>query len=193
MNKKTVTMIAAMLIGVSSIASATDYSSFSDAKLAEMRGTMQNVSQDERQAYQNECQKRVALRSPDQRSKRAGMNREKGRGNRQMILKEQLGLSDAQNRQLQEMRQKHVTLSTKERSRLAELQKQLLNASMTSNPDKQRIALIAQQIGKQQTDIAIMRSTSMQEVASVLTPQQREKMKTFMDQMPVRRHGAMKM
>ncbi|MBV5319769.1 MAG: periplasmic heavy metal sensor [Chlorobium phaeobacteroides] len=193
MNKKTVTMITAMLLGFSSIASATDYSSYSDAKLSEMRGTMRTASQEERQAYQTECQKRTALTSPDQRSNRAGITRHKTKGSSPMVLKEQLGLSDTQSRQLQEMRQKHAGLATKERSRLAELQRQLMDASMTSNPDKQRIAVLAQQIGKEQSDLAIMRSASIQEVASVLTPKQREKMKTFMLQISPCKQGGMKM
>jgi|GEM_PF-1165985 len=61
----------ALLLGASQ-AMAADYSQMSTEELAAMRGTMQNATVEERNAFRNEWQKRIRTMSPEERSRYMG-------------------------------------------------------------------------------------------------------------------------
>jgi hypothetical protein len=74
MIKKTLTAkIAAIALLISSMpALAADYSSMSNDELSSMKGTMQNASAEEREAFKTEWQKRMQSMTPEERSTYSG-------------------------------------------------------------------------------------------------------------------------
>lgn len=69
--------------------SAADYSALSTEELANMRGTLQNATEEERKAFQNEWQKRTQNMTQEERQKYLGKPEGAGQGammqNREMM------------------------------------------------------------------------------------------------------------
>lgn len=57
---------------LSSVALATDYSKYSTEELSKMRGTLRNATQEEREAFRAEWQKRMQEMSPEERARYIG-------------------------------------------------------------------------------------------------------------------------
>lgn len=183
--------MAALLIGTGSTASAADYSRYSNDELSRMRGTMQQAGVEERAAYRTEWQKRVAAMSPEERRLLAGKNIRQQNRCRPAVMKSALGLSDIQEKKLQALREKQFTAAAKERQNLFSLKEELRNESMKKHPDNRKLNMLTEKIGTTHAGLARMRSNHFQEIASILTPDQVEKMKTFMQERPGRKHGRM--
>ena len=66
------TIFAVFTLLFSSLALATDFSSMTTKELARMRGTLCAKSQEEREAFRQEWQKRMAQITPDERRQYAG-------------------------------------------------------------------------------------------------------------------------
>ncbi len=56
------------LLTLSSMVMAADYSRYSTEELAAMRGTLRNLSAEEREAFRTEWQKRLQQMSPEERA-----------------------------------------------------------------------------------------------------------------------------
>jgi uncharacterized membrane protein (DUF106 family) len=70
-------LVSAMLI---SSAFAVDYSTVSTEELANLRGKMQNATVEERNAFQNEWQKRIQTMTQEERQKYIGKTGTAGQG-----------------------------------------------------------------------------------------------------------------
>ncbi len=55
-----------------SVVLATDYSQYSTEELSKIRGTLQNASPEEREAFRSEWQKRMQEMSPEERARYVG-------------------------------------------------------------------------------------------------------------------------
>ncbi len=145
-----------------------------------MRGTMRNTSREERSDYRNEWQKRTG-----------GMGKNSRRCGPGTAMKETLGLNDTQQKKLQELREKQFAAAAGERTQLRSLQQEIMNESLKKNPDNRRIAMLSKKIGDTHAELARKRSSHLREMLSLLTPDQMEKMKTFMQNRPGGKHGGM--
>ncbi len=75
--------IAGIVLGVSLIASAAfavDYSKMSTVELSEMRGTMQNVTVEGRNAFRQEWQNRIQAMTQEEKQKYLGKPENAGQG-----------------------------------------------------------------------------------------------------------------
>ncbi|WP_449258376.1 Spy/CpxP family protein refolding chaperone [Chlorobium limicola] len=191
MKKQMMTMMAALLIGSAGTASAADYSRYSNDELSRMRGTMQNADAQERASYRTEWCKRIASMNPEERRLQAKKNFRQYNRRGPAAMKDALGLSDAQQNRLQKLRDKQFAAAAKERSKLMSLREEMLNESMKKHPDNRKIDMLTQKIGTTHAGLARMRSGHLQDMASILTTDQMEKMKTFMQNKPGKKHGRM--
>ena len=66
------TILAGSLLSAALAFAATDYSAMSNEELAAKRGSMQQATVEERNAFQNEWQSRVRKMSPEERQKAVG-------------------------------------------------------------------------------------------------------------------------
>jgi hypothetical protein len=76
------------ILGVSMLASSAfgvDYSTMSTEELSKMRGTMQNATIEEKNAFQNEWQKRVQNITQEEKQKYIGKPENAGQGNSEMM------------------------------------------------------------------------------------------------------------
>ncbi len=62
------------------ISQAADYSRYSTEELSRMRGTMKNASQEEREAFRQEWQKRMKELSPEERKAFGSPSNKGGKG-----------------------------------------------------------------------------------------------------------------
>jgi hypothetical protein len=72
-------MIMAGILIAPSYLMAADYSTYTTEQLSEMRGTMQNATAEERNAFRNEWQSRMQAATPEER---AAMRNSNGQGKR---------------------------------------------------------------------------------------------------------------
>jgi len=191
MKKQMMTMMAVLLIGSAGTASAADYSRYSNEELSRMRGTMQNADAQERESYRSEWRKRIASMSPEERRLQAKKNFRQYNRCGPAAMKDALGLSDAQQTRLQELRDKQFAAAAKERRKLVSLREEMLNESIKKHPDNRKIDMLAKKIGTTHAGLARMRSGHLQDMASILTADQMEKMKTFMQNKPEKKHRRM--
>ncbi|MBM3422811.1 MAG: periplasmic heavy metal sensor [Chlorobi bacterium] len=191
MKKQMMTMMAVLLIGSAGTASAADYSRYSNDELSRMKGTMQNADAQERASYRTEWRKRIASMNPEERRLQAKKNLRQYNRCGPAAMKDALGLSDAQQTRLQELRDKQFAAAAKERSKLMSLREEMLNESMKKHPDNRKIDMLTKKIGTTHAGLARMRSNHLQDMASILTTDQAEKMKTFMQNKPGKKHGRM--
>ena len=66
------TILAGSLLSATLAFAATDYSAMTNEELAAKRGSMKETTVEERNAFQNEWQKRVQQMSPEERQKAVG-------------------------------------------------------------------------------------------------------------------------
>ena len=182
MKKRVMMVLTATLLGFGSVASAaTDYSHYSDAELGKLRAKIHNASIEERIAYRQGWDKRLAELGPENREH--FMRSPEGRGAecRRHGLQERLGLNESQSAQVKELREKQFTLVIAERKELQALNQALQAESFKVNPDQNKIEELSGQIGKKHASLARLKSHHMSELASILTPAQREKLQTIRD------------
>lgn len=175
-------LTVAVMLAAGGSAYATDYSRYSNDELARMRGSMRNASQEERSDYRSEWQKRTG-----------GIGKDSRRCRPAVAMKEALGLNDTQQKKLQELQKKQFVAASGERTQLSSLQQEIRNESLKKNPDNRRIAMLSKKIGDTHAKLAIKRSSHLREMASLLTPDQMEKMKTLMQNRPGGKHGSMRL
>lgn len=186
-------MMAAVMLAAAAPASAADYSRYSNDELARMRGTMQNSTPEERNAYRTEWQKRVASMRPDERATFAGKPAKASNQCRPVSMEKMLGLSDSQSKKLQLMRNSHFMAMSADRQQLMTLRQEIRDESLKKNPDSKKIGILSEQIGRTHAELAKKQSTHLHQISAVLTPDQIEKMKTFMQNRPGGKHGRMMM
>ncbi|MEI6757500.1 MAG: periplasmic heavy metal sensor [Chlorobium sp.] len=192
MKKTMMMMMTALLIGFGTASAATDYSHASDEELAKLRGTMRNAPVEDRIAYHNEWQKRLAELGPDNRMQTMRMPGGRVQNCRIGIMQQQLGLNDKQSQQVVALQQKHFNSMAAERNGLQSLNIELQKESLKATPDRKKIEGLSEKIGKEHAKLARMRSSHIEEVASVLTPSQRDKMGAMFNSRPMRGNCGMR-
>jgi len=65
-------LLASVLFLGGTVWATTDYSQYTTEELSKMRGTMRNASEEEREAFREEWQKRMQQMSPEERQKYVG-------------------------------------------------------------------------------------------------------------------------
>jgi len=184
-------MMTAVMLAAAAPASAADYSRYSNDELARMRGSMQNATTEERNAYRTEWQQRVAAMRPEERSAFAGKQATGSPRCRPASMEKTLGLSESQQQKLQLIRKSNFMAISGDRRQLMTLRQEIRDESLKKNPDSKKIGLLSEQIGRTHAELARKESTHLHQIASVLTPGQIEKMKTFMQNRPGAKHGRM--
>lgn len=180
--KKTLMMVmAAGVLGFGTASAATDYNRPSDNDPATVQGTMCNPPAGCINNGRNQWQQNGRGMGPN--GPMQNMRRPDGRGMNCGItgLRQQLGLDERQSAEIEKLRQKHFTQMSAERQQLATLNGDLRIESLKTHPDRKKIDRLADQIGKKHTVLARMKSRHMEEVASILTSSQRDKMQKMME------------
>ncbi len=104
-------------------------------------------------------------------------------------MEESLGLNDSQSAKVKELREKQFALVIPEKKELVTLNQELQKESFKASPDKRKIDELSVAIGKKHTSLAQLKSSHLTELASILTPAQREKMQLMRDARQMRQHG----
>ncbi|MEI8102368.1 MAG: periplasmic heavy metal sensor [Chlorobium sp.] len=100
------------------------------------------------------------------------------------MMEERLGLNDKQSEQVEELRANQYKKVSAERRKLAALERELQAESVKAKQDKKKIDQLSEKIGKQHAALARLQSNHMAEVSAILTPAQRDSMRTIMDGRP---------
>lgn len=116
-------------------------------------------------------------------------NRGKGDGSR---MAQELGLSQEQQEQLKEIRQKHRAEKPDNRSEVKALRRQIAEELKKSSPSKSKIKTLADKIGALHSANAVRMAEHMLEVKAVLTPEQFSKMLELKEQRKAHKQGARK-
>jgi len=99
---------------------------------------------------------------------------------------EWLGLTEAQQKQMKEIRERGEATRTGLQKQLLRLRNDMRGEMLKDQPDRRKIVQIAEQIGGVQTKLGVHRAEQMLSMREVLTPEQRDRWMT-------RGHGPMGM
>ncbi len=110
----------------------------------------------------------------------------RGQGCGVTMMDERLGLNEKQNEKIDELQSNHFRKVSVERRKLATLERELQEESLKANPDGKKVELLSEKVGKQHATLARLRSTHIAEISAILTPEQRDSMRTMMDDLPLR-------
>ena len=108
------------------------------------------------------------------------------------MMEERLGLNDKQSEQVEELRANQYKKVSAERRKLAALERELQAESVKAKQDKKKIDQLSEKIGKQHAALARLQSNHMAEVSAILTPAQKDSMRTIMDGRPGQNNCIMK-
>ena len=188
--KKTMMMVlTATMLGIGSVASAsTDYSHYSDTELGGLRAKIQKAPIEDQISYRHEWHKRLADIGPDKGEHSLRSPEGKGHHWRMNRLQEKLGLNDSQVVKLKEIREKQFSLVVADRKELVSLNRELQGESLKVSPDKNKIDELSDKIGKKHALLARLKSKHLSELASILTPAQRDKLQSISDAREQRGH-----
>lgn len=107
--------------------------------------------------------------------------------NRHPSFTAQLGLTEAQALSFRNLRQEHFRKVAPEMEAIAQLKKQLLNESLSAQPDTKKIAILAESIGKNQAAIERELALHFNALGKVCTPEQRNTLKKVLERLAARR------
>ncbi|MBN1929597.1 MAG: periplasmic heavy metal sensor [Chlorobiaceae bacterium] len=126
-------------------------------------------------------------------------------GSRQ--AKTQLNLTEEQQRAFRELRREHFRKTMPSLQRILELKQELIAEAVKPSPDKQKLAAIADSLGKRQTLLETALANHFHDLAELCTPAQRDslekmlshihtarfrRMASWRDRSPLDRHFEMK-
>jgi hypothetical protein len=102
------------------------------------------------------------------------------------------GFSPAQKVQFRTLRREHFRKSMPEIRKIVVLKQQLIDEAVKTSPDTARIALIADQIGRQQATLDRGLAMHFHQLSNLCTPAQRDSLKAFLGKVYTRRyeHGS---
>ncbi len=188
--KKTMMMVLTVtMLGIGGVASAaTDYSHYSDTQLGGLRAKIQKAPIEEQIAYRHEWRKRLAELGPNKGEYFMRSPKRAGRSGMMKRLQERLGLNDSQSAKIKELREKQFSIVVAERKELVSLNRELHNESFKESPDKNKVDELSEKIGKKHAALARLKSSHLSELATILTPAQRDKMQTIRDARKLRGH-----
>jgi Spy/CpxP family protein refolding chaperone len=171
MKKSMMIAITAAMIGFSSASAAADTRC---PETGASRGTMCNAQPEGRYECRNDRELKECPAGPYTSAKKmsptcGGMMNCGITG-----MAEPPGLNESQSARIEQLRQKQFAIAATEREELTRLHHDLCRESLNSHPDKRKIEQIADRIGKQHTALALLQSAHMEEIASILSPSQRE-------------------
>ena len=151
-----------------------------------LQSGVRNAPLEQSAPNREQFQKRFKECRPDERMHTMRHTVEGHQHRRLEMMQERLGLNRQQSEEIQKLMQKEISVSSREHQELMELNHKLQAESLKSRPDKKVINALSEKIGKQHTTLARLRSTHLAEVASVLTPEQRNTMLSMMSSRPMR-------
>ena len=93
------------------------------------------------------------------------------------FLDQQLNLNTDQEKKFEKFRQEHFETSRKYEDKIAKYRRGILTESFNQKPDMQKIYTLSDSIGLVQKEYEMFLSEHFQKLASVCTPEQREKLK----------------
>jgi len=96
--------------------------------------------------------------------------------------------SPAQRSQFMKLRRENLVRSMPELKKIVTLKKQLIDEAVKTSPDTARIAMIADQIGRQQALLDRGLAMHFHELSNLCTPAQRDSLKAFLGQIYSRRY-----
>jgi len=102
------------------------------------------------------------------------------------MMDERLGLDEKQSEKMDELQSVHFRKVSAERRKLSAMERELQTESLKAKPEKKKIDLLSEKIGKQHAALVRLRSAQMSEVAAILTPSQLDSMRAMMDEWPMR-------
>ena len=117
-----------------------------------------------------------------QRSERPFMRFIRGEIGRWMVLRSQVDLSDDQKQQIAAVLQSHKAEIVQVVQPIIEKRRALRDAVAAANPDEQAIRAAADDLGKSIGDAAVLAWHIKQQIAPILTDQQRQDIKDFRSQ-----------
>ncbi|HWR00665.1 MAG TPA: periplasmic heavy metal sensor [Chlorobaculum sp.] len=85
-----------------------------------------------------------------------------------------IALNDKQKESFKKLREEHFRKSMPEVQQIIALKKELINESVKTNPDKNKLGAIADSIGRRQSKIEKDLATHFHELAEICTPAQRD-------------------
>ncbi len=189
MKKSMMMVLTATMLGIGSVASAsTDYSHYSDQELGGLRTKIQRAPVEDQISYRHEWHKRLAELVPDKGEHSLRSSEKEGDHWRMNRWQERLGLNNSQTANIKELREKQFRLVVTERKELVALNRELRTESFKANPDKNKIDELSDRIGKKHASFARLKSSHLSELASILTPAQRDKMQTIIDARELQGH-----
>ena len=103
-----------------------------------------------------------------------------------MMMPDESGMNDKQCEQLDALNAKHFLLVSTEQRKLVTLERELRNESLKNNPDSHKINQLAEKIGSQYAILARLKSSHLKEMGAILTPAQRDSIKTMNNVRPMR-------
>jgi hypothetical protein len=99
------------------------------------------------------------------------------RKNVDRFLDKELGLNSDQENKFNEFRREHFETTIKFQNKIGRFKREILAESFNQKPDMQKIAIMTDSIGSLQKGYETFLSEHFQKLASVCTPEQREKLK----------------
>ena len=117
-----------------------------------------------------------------QRSDRPFMRFIRGEIGRWMVLRSQLDLSDDQKQQIGAILQAHKAEIVQVVQPIVDKRRALRDAVIAANPDEQAIRAAADDLGKSIGDAAVLASKIKQQIAPILTDEQRQDIQDFRSQ-----------
>jgi Spy/CpxP family protein refolding chaperone len=115
----------------------------------------------------------------------------RGHGYGVIMMEERLGLSDQQSEKVEELQSNQFRKVSAERRALAALERDLQSESLKAKVDNKKIDQLSEKIGKRYAALVRLRSAHIAEVAAILTPTQRDSMRSMMGSRPMRGSGMM--
>ncbi|NTW62870.1 MAG: periplasmic heavy metal sensor [Chlorobiaceae bacterium] len=106
--------------------------------------------------------------------------------NRQIFFNAPLALTEKQADSFQELRREHFRKVRPEMQAISLLKEQLVKEAIRENPDSQKIAQLAQAIGKHQSSIEQQLATHFHQLSEVCTPSQRDSLQKILMHMGMR-------
>ncbi len=107
--------------------------------------------------------------------------------NRHPSFTAQLGLTDAQAVSFRNLRQEHFRKVAPEMEAITKLKKQLLDESLSAEPDAKKIAMLAESIGHNQAAIERKLALHFHALAQVCRPEQRGSLKKVLERFAARK------
>lgn len=104
-----------------------------------------------------------------------------GIGDVQPFLRRKLGLSEEQERQFRELRQRHFDRTNAMMDEIHQLKKEVMAELFVPQPDVEKVRRLSDEIGARQAELERLLFFHFQDLKAVCKPKQREKFRALMN------------